>query len=74
MEGTGVSLFQGSEVLNLNLTNQEEEEAEVLEEEKRRNAQVKMSTIISFPNPLACFILNFSRNMIDCLYIINSIV
>lgn len=40
MEGPGVSLFQGSEMLKLNLTNGEEDEAEAFEEEKRKNAQV----------------------------------
>jgi hypothetical protein len=40
MDGPGVSLFQGSAVLKLNLTNTEEDEAEAFEEDKRKNAQV----------------------------------
>ncbi|CAB3363572.1 Hypothetical predicted protein [Cloeon dipterum] len=40
MNGPGISLFQGTE-LRLNQTNPEEEEAELAEEEKRKNAELR---------------------------------
>lgn len=41
--GPGVSLFQSTEVLQLNTSAQREEEEEALEDEKRRNEEVKNS-------------------------------